>query len=165
MTTPSKTIDDLGIGTYTRYENDKATFDERYISDAGHVALQLGTDVFEPLYISEYHLLFEIGTRGALWGMMPPPPKYNEQKKRLFTHQLAPKLGPEEVIEMQINRIDGKREQEKRKKRQRANIEESEENDDIDQEAEKLIQMMQDINLFNTIIAQVNAERYRYSKG
>jgi len=60
------------------------------------------------MIVTDYQILFELGTKGTTWGNMPPPEKYNDQKGRLFTHQLAPKLGPYELIELQMGRIQEK---------------------------------------------------------
>ena len=100
---------------------------------------------------------------------MPPPQKYNDQKGRLFTHQLAPKLGPYELIELQMSRIEEKRKEEKEKhedeRKQKLSWEIEQELKEIDKEANALIQMMQNIQILNKIMEQINSERYRYSKG
>jgi len=169
MTTPtSKTIDDLGTQSYVRFEEGKKYADEALLSESRVIALQLGTDVFEPLLIPEYHLLFDLALKGAVWANLPPPSKYNEQKKRLFTNQLAPKLGPEEFLEMLVSRINEKVEDEEEKKRkndQTLNWEDEQELEEIKKEAKILIEMMQDITIFNKIITYINSERFRYSKG
>lgn len=150
-TRATKTIDDLGIQTYTQFEENRIFYEEKYVSESKEIAYQLGTDVFEPILVPEYQTLFELGKKGVVWGMIRPPPRYNEQKKRLFTHQLAPKLGPQDLIDIQITRID-----------ERSN---DEGDPEISREADKLILMMKDINEYNKIIAYINAERFRYSKG
>jgi hypothetical protein len=169
-TRPTKTIDDLGISAYTRFEEDKMFFEEKFLSDSKEVAYQLTTDIFEPIIGESYKELFDLESRGAPWGLMRPPPKYNQQKKRLFTHQLGPKLGPEELIETQIERIEwqeekGKKEQEEKRKGASPSWEEEKELEEIAKEGKKLIEMLQDINVLNKIIQDITAERYRYNKG
>ena len=167
----TKTIDDIGIQSYIHYEENRKYFDEEFIFNGRSIATQLSTDIFEPILVSDYQILFELGTKGATWSLLPPPDKYNDQKGRLFTHQLAPKLGPEELIELQIGRIEDRRKEEKekkdqdRKKHHLASWETEEEVKLIDKEANALIDMMQNIQVLNKIMAQISSERYRYCKG
>jgi hypothetical protein len=167
----TKTIDDLGIQTYIHYEENRKYFDEEFASNSRAIASQLSTDIFEPIIVTDYQILFELGTKGSTWSLMPPPEKYNDQKGRLFTFQLAPKLGPTELLELQVNRIEQKRKTEKEKqedekqKNKKPNWEQQEETKLIDKEANTLIEMMQKILVLNKIMAQIISERYRYSKG
>lgn len=163
----TRTIDDIGTAPYIRYEDDQKYHDAALLSDAKVIAVQLGTDIFEPLLISEYHLLFELAYKGAVWANLPPPPGYNDQKKRLFMNQLAPKLGPEEFLELLMGKIKDqeKDEEQKRQKKNQPEWEMQEEIKEIKKEAKILIEMMQDIVVFNKILIHINSERYRYSKG
>lgn len=170
-TKSTKTIDDLGFQTYVQFEENRKYFDEEFISQAKDVASLTTTDVFEPLIVTEYQILFELNLKGGIWSVMPPPKHYNDQKGRLFTYQLAPKLGPYDLIELQMSRIEEKRKEEKErynedKKRDKSLSWESEQEiKQIDKEASTLIQMMQNIQVLNKIMEQINSERYRYSKG
>ncbi len=163
----TKTIDDLGFQTYVQFEENRKYLDVEFGAQAKQVAGQITTDVFEPLIISDYQILFELNTKGSTWGLMPPPPQYNDQRGRLFTYQLAPKLGPYDLIELQISRIKEKQEEEKeqQKKKHTLSWETEQEIKQIDKEANTLIQMMQNIQTLNKIMEQINSERYRYSKG
>jgi hypothetical protein len=166
----TKTIDDLGIGAYTRYEEDKMFFEEKFLSDSKEVAYQLATDVFEPIMEDSFKELFDLGARGAPWGLMRPPPKYNQQKRRLFTHQLGPKFGPEELLDTQMERIEWQKDKEKKdregkRKGAESSWEEEKDLEEIAKEGKKLIELLQDINILNKIIQDINSERYRYNKG
>lgn len=167
----TKTIDDLGIQTYLHYEETRKYFDGEFASNSQAIASQLSTDVFEPIIVTDYQILFELGTKGSTWSLMPAPQKYNEQKGRLFTFQLAPKLGPTELLELQMSRIEAKRKEEKSKgeeeknKGKKPDWEIAEEDKLIDKQATTLIEMMQNILSLNKIMAQIISERYRYSKG
>jgi len=170
-TKSTRTIDNLDIQSYIHYEDNRKYFDEESASNARSIASQLSTDVFEPILITDYQRLFELGTKGTTWGLMPPPMMYNDQKGRLFTNQLAPKLGPSELIELQMHRIEEKRKTErdnhdnKKKKNEKSTWEGDEEIKLIDKQATALIDMMQNIQLLNKIMQQITAERYRYTKG
>ncbi len=170
-TKSTKTIDDIGIQSYIHYEENRKYFNEELISEGRSIASQLSTDIFEPMIVTDYQILFELGTKGTTWGNMPPPEKYNDQKGRLFTYQLAPKLGPSELLELQMGRIKEKQKNEKekkeeeRKKEHRSSWESEEEVKLIDKEANTLIDMMQNIQILNKIMIQITSERYRYCKG
>ncbi len=156
-TRSTKTIDDLGIQSYIHYEENRKYLDEEFAVNGRSVASQLSTDIFEPIMVTDYQILFELNTKGATWSLMPPPAKYNDQKGRLFTHQLAPKLGPYELLELQMNRINEKRKTETEKNQ--GNLK------DIDKEANTLIEMMQNIQGLNKMMSEISSERYRYTKG
>jgi hypothetical protein len=167
----TKTIDDIGIDPYLAYEQNRKFFDQDYAKSDKTVAPQLITDVTNPIIISDYQMLFEINTKGASWSLMPAPDEYNLQKGRLFTHQLAPKLGPEDLIEFQIGKISQKVEEEtnrltpKKRGRAKAKPEVNKELEEIKGEADTLINMMKNIQNLNKIIQQISSERYRYGKG
>jgi hypothetical protein len=169
-TKTTKTIDDIGIQSYITYDQNRKFFDEEYTKNDKTVAPQLITDITKPVIISDYQILFEIN-KGASWSLMPEPFEYNIQKGRLFTHQLAPKLGPVELIEFQIGKISRAADEEisslKPKKRGRPRGPESstKEIEEIQSEANTLINMMKNIQDLNKIIQKISSERYRYGKG
>lgn len=168
MSSNAKTIDNLGIQPYIQFEEDKKFFDSKLLDDSRQVAGQISKDIFEPILLSEYQILFDIGKQDTRWSSIPPPKKYHEQTKRLFMHQLAPKLGPEDFIDTLVDRLEGKREQEKEERQgsQKKSAFETENSiEEVDKECSKLIQLMQDINALNKMMQHINAERYRYNKG
>ncbi len=156
-TKSTKTIDNLGIQSYIQFEENRQYHDDTFADTSRSIASQLTTDVFEPIIVTDYQLLFEVDTKGATWGLIPPPKKYHDQKGRLFTYQLAPKLGPFERIELQMTKIEDKKKSE-----------EEMQNPDfpqISKEASTLKDMMQTIQVLNTIMEHITSERYRYCKG
>lgn len=169
-TRSTKTIDDLGVQSYVEYEEGQRYFEKKIISESKNIADQLTTDVFEPVKDAEFLDRYEMGKRKAAWGSIDPPMLFNRQKRRLFTHQLAPKLGPQELLDAQIDRIEAQRELEieKRKGGQPEGAlswEAEKETTDINKEANKLIELLQDIDSLNKIVQDINGERCRYKKG
>lgn len=169
-TRSTKTIDDLGVQTHLQYEEDRSYFEERIISESKDIAYQISTDVFEPLKDTEFLYNYEMGNRGKPWGLMDAPPFFNQQKKRLFTYQLAPKLGPQELLDAQIDRIEEQKDRESEDRKQEnpqeaLSWEAEREIEEINKEAKKLIELMQDIDVLNKIVQDINAERSRYKKG
>ncbi len=168
----TKTIDNLGLQAYVQFEEDKKGYEDTFIRDSKNVASQLETDIFEPILVSDYQILFDLVPKPTAWSFLFSPDNFNDQKKRLFTHQLAPKLGPEEYLEMQIERIEDhveeqdKEDQEKKQKKE--HLFSWQDEGDIKlmaKEAEILIDLLKSINILNKIMIDVNAERYRYAKG
>jgi hypothetical protein len=169
MSTPlSKTIDNIGLQSYVKYEEDRKFFDAKFLDDSQKVASQIGMDVFEPILESEYQILFDIGKKETLWSTIYPPKRYNEQTKRLFVYQLAPRLGPADFIETLMSRVEGKRQQEKEDrsdKEKKFMWEEESPFEEVEEESKKLLQLLQNINVLNKMMQHINAERYRYNKG
>ncbi len=171
----TRTIDNLGLDAYISYERERKGFEERYVSESKNVAYQIQADIFEPIIVSDYQLLFDLIPKGDTWVILMTPPEYNDQRRRLFTYQLAPKLGPEEYLEMQIERIEDtaqqaeterqEKEKEDQKKKRLFSWEAEEDPAAISKEAATLIELLKTINILNKIMIEINAERYRYSKG
>lgn len=136
-TRSTKTIDDLGITVYSKYEEDRKYFDEEILSESKSIASQTTLDIFEPILISEHFTLFDINRGKTPFSMIFSPKKYNDQKKRLFTFQLAPKLGPQEMIDVHINRIEGRRDQELSSLKKGKEFEESEKEKEKKREKEE----------------------------
>lgn len=162
-----KTIDNLGLQTYIRYEEERSRFGDDILIHAQEVASELTRDVSNPLLFSEFDLLFDLQKRARPWADILPPPTYKDQRRRLFTHQLAPKLGPEERVEAYQDRIEQVRDQLKKKiAENKALVTATKpEEEEMVKDAEKLILLMQDINGFNKMIDYAYKERNRYSKG
>jgi hypothetical protein len=104
--TGPRTIDNLGVEASTRYALDQKEkeYAESIIKES-RLPSQAEIDVTTPSFASAFEDLFEMQKRNIPWGDTPAPPKYNEQKKRLFTHQILPSLGSEDKIEAQSERI------------------------------------------------------------
>ncbi len=100
-----RTIDNLGSEAYTRYAEDQNLYDAKLVSEARGVQKQAEVDVTSPSYGSEFEALFDTGRRNQFWADFLAPPKYNEQKKRIFTFQVIPSLGSPEMKEAQLQRV------------------------------------------------------------
>ncbi len=171
----TKTIDDLGYQVYLQYEQGrKGTkgLGDEYARDSRNVASQIQTDIFEPILHSDFQKLFDLVKRKGSWSLMLPPEEFNDQKKRLFTFQLAPKLGPEEYLEMQIERLEDyideqekEKEDNKEKKQRLFSWQDEKSPKVVVKEAQCLIELLKSINMLNHIMIEINSERYRYSKG
>lgn len=175
MTQP-KTIDNLGIDVSTRYAQDQKLLDEKYIKEAKAIPAQAQIDVTIPSYPSEFDALFELSRRNSTWADFAAPSKYNEQKKRLFTHQIIPSLGSEDKRESQAQRILAKmqsslarkQEEEKReqqKKQQQPKKEDEKEMQQREKEKKILIKLLDCIISLDKGMMEVSSRRLQYQKG
>lgn len=101
----ARTISDLGIEVSTRYAEDREKFDETIIKEARGIPVQTQIDVTAPSYPMELDVLFGVNQRNISWADFIAPPKYYEQKRRLFTDQLIPSLGTSEKRDSQLERV------------------------------------------------------------
>lgn len=167
----AKTVDNLGSEVSTRYAEDKKFYDEKLVKDARAVSGQTEIDVTTAAFPTEFDQLFETSKRNISWADFFAPPKFHEQKKRLFTSQVIPSLGSDDKKEMQAARIKElvaqtrqKKEQGEKDKRQ-IPWEEQKELEEEEREKSTLL------NLFNLVIAterdfiDINSRRRQYQKG
>lgn len=162
----ARTIDNLGIDISNRYAEDKEVFDEKLIRESRVIPNQIQIDVTSAVYTSEFEILFDLGKRHTTWANFNAPPKYYEQKKRLFTEQLIPALGSQDKKEIQMQRI-----KEMKKKYIKAEGEEalSWEKEETEEENEKqrkiLLQLIESLLSYDNYLIDINSRRSQYQKG
>lgn len=172
---PPRTIDNLGLDVSTRYAEDQKNLDEKLIRDARGISQQTLIDVTIPSYSSEFDALFELSKRNLPWADFQAPNRYNEQKKRLFTHQIIPSLGTEERKESQAQKIIAKvqsqiakRQADKDKEGQqdpKKKFNEQREEQELTKEKKILIKLLDCIVYLDKDIGAVNSRRMQYQKG
>ncbi|NGX50888.1 MAG: hypothetical protein K1060chlam2_00739 [Chlamydiae bacterium] len=168
-----RTIDNLGLGPSVRWAQDQEYVDQSIIKESSFVSMQTTVDVATPFYLSEFDLLFQITQRYAPWASFLSPKGYNLQKMRLFTHQVIPSLGSEEFLTSQVQKIRDKsassrKERNKRRKEGRGSEypwEDDRDDREEERESKTLIDLLEYINVLDTLMMQINARRSQYSKG
>lgn len=164
-TKPNTTIDDIGPSWYKRYESDKTTYDPSFSADSHQVAEQLRTDAFMPLTATNEFI--DYGKSGSSWSSLSPPSGFNEQKRGLFLHQqLAPKLGPEDLLDTLSIRITEKMNEELAlcKEKSHEGWQQAKRAKTIESQGKALLDMVKLISDFNTMIALVEGGKYGYRK-
>ncbi len=172
---PPRTIDNLGVDVSTRYAQDVATLDESLIKDARGITLQTQIDVTQPAFASEFELLFELSKKNLPWAEFQPPIRYNEQKKRVFTHQIIPSLGTLDKRERESAKIiakadsyqkkkQGDQEKEGQKNSQKKFMELQEE-EQVKKEKKILIKLLDCIIYLDKDMASIQSKRSQYQKG
>jgi len=100
----TRTIDNLGIDASVRYAKDQADGSEKLFEDAriaqGHVQIS----VTSPATQSQVDLLFDIGTKNRSWSSFFPPENYGASRRSLFTTQIIPSLGSQEMMDVQMQK-------------------------------------------------------------
>jgi hypothetical protein len=121
MTEP-KTVSNLPLDVSIRWAEDQKLLEETrpIITEATGISLHTQKDVAVPVAFPEIEVLLGIRKTHPTWAMFYLPLGYLEQRRRLFTSQIAPFLGTDEQQDMQIQRIesisDDDEEQKQRKK-------------------------------------------------
>lgn len=164
------TIDNLGPDASSRYAQDRKLYEESIFKEAKAVPIfpQAEIDVTQPFFASEYEQLFEMQKRNISWADFYPPPKFNEQKKRLFTHQILPFLGSEDKIEAQSARISATvRLPAPLAGEEGPRVSWQQERELHQQENEKkiLISLMTSIHTLDKYLIDINSRRSQYQKG
>lgn len=161
-----RTIDNLPIETSIRYEENKVDFDKNLLKESGEVKHIVGLDTFDSTLHSNVSKLFDLNMQNPPWGNIAPPPSYNMQTGRLFTHQLAPSLGPQDRIDAAEARIEGlKKETLETITENPRSVEGKRKITDVENESHALQSMLLTITEINKEIEYVNGERSRFKKG
>jgi hypothetical protein len=171
---PPRTIDNLGVDVSTRYAEDQKMFDEKIIKESRGIPIQAQIDVTFPSFSSELEALFEINKRNIFWADFFMPPKYREQKKRLFTYQIIPSLGSEDKKETQSQRIKDviasrkkkmEEETDEQKKKKALPWEEEKELEEEKKEEKVLLALLEKISSLDKYLVDINSRRSQYQKG
>lgn len=169
---PPRTIDNLGVDVSTRYAEDQKKYDEKIIKEARGIPQQAEIDVTVPSFSSEVEILLGARERNVFWADFYAPPKYHEQKKRLFLHQIIPSLGSEDKKEIQAQRIidlverdKQKKEEERGKKKPQELWAAQKELESEEREKSILLSLLNRLSLLDKYLVDINSRRSQYQKG
>ncbi|MBI2742889.1 MAG: DUF5399 family protein [Chlamydiales bacterium] len=171
MSLRPKTIDNLGVEAYTRYAEDEKLRGDALVKDAHLAPSQAAeVDVTTPSYASEFDALFGISKRNAPWADFSAPPKFHEQKRRLFTHQILPSLGTADKKEVQSQRIIDLVETTKKRKETMASegketLQMNREFEEEESEKKVLLNALNRISTLERTLIDINSRRGQYHKG
>jgi hypothetical protein len=169
-----RTIDNLGVDASTRYAVDQQEFDNKILKEARGIQRQAEVDVTIPSFSSEFDILFDVAKRNTPWAQFSMPDNYNDQRKRLFTYQIIPSLGPQDKTESQEKKIlahlkeqarkqdEGKKDQ---NKEDRSSWEEDQEIVEQEKEQKILAQLLKNLLMLDKCMSDITARRMQYQKG
>lgn len=160
----TKTISNLGIEPYIRYEDDRRYFEPDLSEKENIIHAQVVKDSLDPIYISEYDALFSLGRTKSFWSKIIAPESYVSKSGRIFMHCITPALRNQELVDSYISKIENlvKSEQQKRQKFVKYKTKEQEV---VDVEGETLVSLLENVQKLHRIVETVDNERFRYSKG
>lgn len=171
----TKTIDNLGIDSYVRYAQDQEYLDKELLKDSRLVPSQTEVDVVKPFYSSEYEHMFETTRRNRGWAEFYKPLGYGDKKRSIFTFQILPQLGTEEMFLMQSTKIrekierDRKKNKEKQEDRRRKGLPNDFEDDlelqEEEKESQALLSLIENICILDKILIEINSRRNQFQKG
>ena len=154
---PPRTIDNLGSDVSERYAKDQ-NIDTSYIKGARTIPSQTEIDVSTPFFPGELDLLLQAQPTHVSWSSLPPPPAYHEQRKRLFSFQITPTIGPEGKWESQAQKA--------LEKLQSIPDDPTENTKDFTLKPKKVFTaLVHAINDLNKSIIDINSKRSQYQKG
>jgi len=104
-----RTIDNLGIDVSTQYAAARKELEktEAILKEGKAVRGKTEIDVTIPYFESEFEKIYQTQKRNIPIAELSPPPRYAEQQRRVFTHQVLPSLGTDEKLDAQVQRIQG----------------------------------------------------------
>lgn len=145
----AKTIDNLGLEISSRYAQDREGYDEKLIKDAARIPQQTRITTTAPSHPSEFEVLFDLGKRGPSWAMFQAPANYYAQRRRLFAEQIIPEMGPPDLHDSQMQRIEatGQGDEEAKK------------------EKEVILKLLNNLHTFDQFLIEINSRRAQYQKG
>jgi hypothetical protein len=158
MSTKSRTIDNLGVETSSRYARDQAALDTKLIEESRFVPLKTEVSVLTPYLPTEFDE-YLAPNKLTIWAAFSPPPDYLALAKPLFSFQLAPSLGGYEKQEADLDKLEalGDALQKQHKEGQQEMREEK--------ERKVLLQLLKTIGKLDRALSLINAKRNQYQKG
>ena len=155
MSSKSRTIDNLGVDTSSRYARDKAALDTSIVKESQFIPLKTAVSVVRPYIATEFEE-YVADTPLTLWASFSPPPDYLSYAKALFTYQTVPSLGDFEQFEKTVAMLESLGETLDR---------EDSERKDKEKERRILLNLIRLVSVLDRSLALINAQRNRYQKG
>ena len=151
MAGESKTIDNLGLDLSVKYAQNEQLYDDSLIKESNIIPKLTQLSVIVPHVSSEIDELFDYDNKNQTWADFVPPPNYVYAKTNLFSHNIAPSLGPIEIQEEEKEKIN---------KLQTQNLSANDE-----KEIDALLNFFDIFEKLNQDLSSINSKRSQYHKG
>ena len=156
----SRTIDNLGIETSSRYARDQSTLDTKLIEESRFIPLKAAVSVVKPYLPTEFEEYFF--PKFTLWASFAPPPNYFGYAQPLFSYQLIPSLGGYEKQEADADKLEALEDTlSKAFKEGKQDQQQQEE----EQERKTLMSLLQTIGKLDRTLILINSRRNQYQRG
>lgn len=100
------TIDNIGPENYARWAQVQEKLDRTLLPESKLVSPQAATEVTSPSFASEFNELLGLNRLHPSWAGFTEPAGFTEVKKSIFTSLLLPFMGPSEVRDALLERIN-----------------------------------------------------------
>jgi hypothetical protein len=147
----SKTVSNLPIDVSVRWAKDQELLEQSdpLLKGSRVISEQAQTDVLSPGARSSMDELLGRSITHASWALFLPPDGYGYQRRRLFTSQVAPTLGSEELLADKIDKL-------------KTIGDEGEGKDDA---KEKVLKMLEELLKLDKDLTFILSRRNQYQKG
>lgn len=162
MTIKSRTIDNLGIESSSRYAQDQAKLDTKFIEESRFIPLKTESSVVKPYLPTEFEEYLLAGTL-TLWASFEPPPEYYAFAKAIFSYQLIPSLGSYEKQEEDSDKLEAL--EDTLNKQFKEGKRDNQENQQEEKERKTLVGLLQTIGKLDRTLSFINARRNQYQRG
>jgi len=159
MSTTPRTIDNLGVEVSNRYARDQAMLDPTFLEESKYVPTQTEVVVTSPHVPSEFDELFDTAKRNVPWAAFGAPPNYSATKRRLFSYQMVPSMGPPEKQLEELEKLKSFTRPIKKRKGSALDIRLEE------KEKSSLIHLFEMVESLDKQLVYVNMRRNQYHKG
>lgn len=162
----ARTVDNLGVDVSSQYAKTQSELDPKLLKEAKEIHRQSEIDVTIPSK-SEFDLLFDVPRKNTPWAQFSPPDGYNEQRKRLFTHQVIPSLGAPDKIESHERKVMAKFKEKERPQNKEKLLDWETEREEEEKEKEKntLTAFFKALEELNKCMNLVIGKRMQFQKG
>lgn len=150
----AKTVSNLPIDVSIRWAEDQKMLEESkpIIRDSSLASSAAQTEVVLPTHQSELEVLFGLSQLHPAWATFQKPPGFFSIRRRIFRSQLAPFLGSDEQQDSMISRIQGTSGEEHDKEL-------------WEEEKNRLLKMLQLMQLLNKDLIDITTRCKQYQKG
>ncbi len=162
MTIKSRTIDNLGIETSSRYARDKAALDTKLIEESRFIPQKTEVSVVKPYVPTEFEE-YLIPGKLKLWASFVPPPDYFVYAKPLFSYQLIPSLGSYEKQEADEDKLEAL--EDTINKSFKESKQDQQEQQEEERERKTLLGLLKTIGRLDRTLSLINARRNQYQRG
>ncbi len=166
MSIKSRTIDNLGIETSSRYARDQATLDTKLIEESRFIPQKAETAVLRPYVSSDFEEYLMSG-KLVLWASFEPPPEGFMGTKPLFSYQLIPSLGGYEKQEEDTTKLEALEDtiNKQFKEGKRDQKRDQQEGREEEKERKVLLGLLQTIEKLDRTLTLINSRRNQYQRG
>lgn len=162
MTSKPRTIDNLGIETYSQYAKNQATLNPKWVEESRFIPQKAEVSVVKPYLPAELREYLD-PLQKTLWASFTPPPYYFIYAKPLFSHQLIPSLGNSEKQEEDLGKLEAL--QDSLQKAFKEGKQEQHEQQEEEREKKVLLSLLQTIGKLDRTLSLINARRNQYQRG